>query len=33
MDSVRRIQAGNNRLAENGMRVLGVAYQLRQDAE
>ena len=35
MDSVwmERIQEGNNRLAENGMRVLGVAYQLRQDAE
>ena len=35
MDSgwMERIHAGNNRLAENGMRVLGVAYQLRQDAE
>ena len=28
-----RIQAANNRLAQNGMRVLGMAYQLRQHAE
>jgi P-type Ca2+ transporter type 2C len=28
-----RIQSANNRLAENGMRVLGVAYRTRQDQQ
>jgi P-type Ca2+ transporter type 2C len=28
-----RIQSANNRLAENGMRVLGVAYRMRERAE